>query len=103
MHPERGERWIMGIGSLSLDAQGHPMQLSGINLDITERKRAEQEREQLLEREKAAREEAEAANRMKDEFLAVVSHELRTPLNPILGWSQLLSRKNRFGDFSAAS
>jgi PAS domain S-box-containing protein len=38
----------------------------------------------------ASREEAEAANRIKDEFLAVLSHELRSPLNPILGWSRLL-------------
>ncbi|MBD2296284.1 response regulator [Anabaena sphaerica FACHB-251] len=38
----------------------------------------------------ASREEAQAANRIKDEFLAVLSHELRSPLNPILGWSQLL-------------
>ncbi|BDA75242.1 two-component hybrid sensor and regulator [Rivularia sp. IAM M-261] len=40
-----------------------------------------------------ARADAEAANRIKDEFLAVLSHELRTPLNPILGWSKLLQSK----------
>lgn len=50
----------------------------------------ERERTEHLMRAEAAREEAEAANRIKDEFLAVLSHELRTPLNPIVGWSSLL-------------
>jgi len=58
--------------------------------NITNRKRAEAEREQLLQQEQVAREAAENANRIKDEFLAVLSHELRSPLNPILGWTQLL-------------
>jgi signal transduction histidine kinase len=52
---------------------------------------AEEDRRQLLEREKQARLQAQAANRTKDEFLATLSHELRTPLNAILGWSQLLA------------
>ena len=44
----------------------------------------------LYERQQAARAEAEAANTMKDEFLATLSHELRTPLNAVLGWSRML-------------
>ena len=46
----------------------------------------------LLERERVARESAEEANRLKDQFLAIVSHELRTPLNAILGWADILRR-----------
>jgi len=62
--------------------------------DITDRKRLETERSQLLEQEQLARQQAEKANRVKDEFLANLSHELRNPLTPILAWSQMLrSRK----------
>jgi len=68
--------------------------------DITDRRRAEEERrfanaerERLLEAERAARAEAERASRVKDEFVAMVSHELRTPLNAILGWTQLMMQK----------
>ncbi|AFY42055.1 MASE1 domain-containing protein [Nostoc sp. PCC 7107] len=62
--------------------------------DITERKEAEVERANILAREQSARSEAEKANKIKDEFIAVLSHELRTPLNPILGWVTLLRRRN---------
>ena len=48
------------------------------------------ERRQALKREKEARLEAEAANRVKDEFLSTLSHELRTPLTAIMGWADLL-------------
>ncbi|MCC5635545.1 PAS domain-containing protein [Nostoc sp. CHAB 5844] len=58
--------------------------------DITQQKRLEAERTQLLAQEQSAREAAETANRAKDEFLSILSHELRNPLNAMLGWANLL-------------
>lgn len=71
------------------DAQGN-INCMSIVADISDRKQVEAELAQLLDREQAARAEAEAINRRKDEFLATLSHELRTPLNAILGWAQML-------------
>jgi signal transduction histidine kinase/ActR/RegA family two-component response regulator len=69
--------------------------------DVTERIAHEEQLMRLYGRERAARHEAEAANRTKDEFLATVSHELRTPLNTISGWLQIL-RKREFDALSLA-
>jgi PAS domain S-box-containing protein len=58
--------------------------------DVTAQIRAQAEREQLLKSEQQAREQAQEANRAKDEFLALVTHELRAPLNAVLGWANIL-------------
>src|SRR5215470_6159828 len=69
----------------------------GSCIDITDRRTAEAERDQLLIAERTARGEAERANQAKDEFLASLSHELRTPLSSILGWARML-RTGALGD-----
>jgi signal transduction histidine kinase/ActR/RegA family two-component response regulator len=82
----KGERPQIQPSSIKeVNLLGKSLEFSANLLSQRERELAEN----LLQAE-AAREEAEAANRIKDEFLAVLSHELRTPLNPILGWSKLL-------------
>ncbi|NBD10296.1 PAS domain S-box protein [Corallococcus silvisoli] len=83
-------RWAVDTGSPRFDTEGHFLGYIGSVIDITDRKQAEVEREALLARESAARQDAEEANQLKDEFLATISHELRTPLTAILGWVQLL-------------
>ena len=83
-----GETWI-----------GGRRLFTGILRDITDRKKADEEREQLLESERAARSEAERAAHLRDEFVATVSHELRSPLNAILGWTAML----RSGRLDAAT
>jgi len=87
-HPD-GEHDYMSLKFLVKDISGQRL-VAGICIDITEQKRLEAERNHLLVREQEARRQAEAANRSKDEFLAMVSHDLRTPLSAILGWAELL-------------
>ncbi|MEH1976926.1 MAG: chemotaxis protein CheB [Nostoc sp.] len=62
--------------------------------DISDRKQFELERSKLLAQEQSARQQAQIANRAKDEFLSNLSHELRNPLNTILGWTQLFRTRN---------
>ena len=84
------ERPIDDSGAPILGTDG---KLRGVVLvfrDVSDRRRVETERRNALEGERAARGEAEQANRSKDEFVAMVSHELRTPLNAIMGWAQIV-------------
>jgi PAS domain S-box-containing protein len=76
VHPTRGLRDIGGLGRAIRDATGRVIRMTGIDLDVTERVRAERA--------------LKAADRRKDEFLATLSHELRNPLAPILNAVQLL-------------
>ncbi|MGL5835574.1 MAG: hybrid sensor histidine kinase/response regulator, partial [Waterburya sp.] len=87
--PEVERHWLVSYYPLKTADE----QVLGINitvLEITDRKQAEAERERILAEAQSAREAAEAANRDKDEFVAVVAHELRSPINSVAGWMQLL-------------
>jgi hypothetical protein len=83
-------RWVLEKAVPRFTADGSFAGYVGSCIDITDRKRAEAEYERLLAEARLAREEAEAAARTKDEFLATLSHELRNPLNAIVGWAHIL-------------
>ncbi|MEW6737257.1 MAG: CHASE domain-containing protein [Acidobacteriota bacterium] len=94
---EKVQRWVRAFAYPVKDENGAVREVVFIDEDVSELKKVEEERANLLARERAARAEAEAANRLKDDFLATVSHELRTPLTAILGWARLL-RTGKFND-----
>jgi PAS domain S-box-containing protein len=84
------ELYVLAATNPIRDGQREIIGSLGMFTDITDRKRAEAEREKLLARAQRSREQAEAASRSKDEFITLISHELRAPLNAMLGWARLL-------------
>ncbi|MCE3273175.1 MAG: putative histidine kinase, atypical hybrid [Ramlibacter sp.] len=77
----------------SISSHVEPGVRIAIAIDASERFELEQRRRDVLEREQAARQDAERHSRTKDDFIAVLSHELRTPLNAIVGWVHILKRR----------
>ncbi len=87
-HPPNGKKiYYLSIKSPIQDADGNAIGLLGIAIDISERKKMEQEL-------RIAKEKAEAADHAKTQFLAVASHELRIPLTGILGLVGFLKQGN---------
>ena len=82
--------YLKNIEAMTAQAELARRHIEQLDDYIAKRKLAEEERDLLLIREREARAEAEAANRIKDEFLTTLSHELRTPLTSIVGWAGLL-------------
>ncbi len=99
--PDGAVRWIAATGRAQYSESGRPLRVLGVVRDVTERKNFEdqlrvnqQDLELALSEAERARDEAEAAGRAKDQFLAVLSHELRTPLTPVLMACAMLDAKN---------
>ena len=103
------ERWMLGKGQVFTDVDGKPVRMIGIGIDVTARKRVEQDLQRSVARleeterdvqqlfilEREARADAERSNRVKDDFLATLSHELRSPLSAALSAAGMSSRLGR--------
>jgi PAS domain S-box-containing protein len=96
LRADRTSFWAELVLTALRDQHGRPEGFAMVIHDISARKRAEAERDELLAREQLARAAAEAASRAKNEFISTLSHELRTPLTAILGWTRML--RTRHGD-----
>jgi two-component system CheB/CheR fusion protein len=92
MRKDGSRFWASDVMTPLQDDRGNLRGFVKVARDLTEQKLAEMERERLLARERQARQEAEKANRLKDDFLAMLSHELRNPLNSIVGYAGMLLR-----------
>jgi PAS domain S-box-containing protein len=89
--PDGSVHWTQGAGRVLRDGEGRAISMIGTGQDITERRRIEEQRDQLLVEERRAGEFREA-------FIDVISHELRTPITTILGLTQILARPGRADD-----
>ncbi len=85
VRPDGGVRTVAAAGYFTLGADGDPETLSGLHLDVTDQRRAQ-------EALKEAKSTAEQANRAKSDFLATMSHEIRTPMNAVIGMTHLIGR-----------
>jgi PAS domain S-box-containing protein len=90
VRPDGSVVWINDNAAIAYDDSGKPLYIQGYMADISERKAADAQREQLLELERAQNEKLRELDVMKDEFVALVSHELRTPLTAIQGYTELV-------------
>lgn len=89
--PDGSIHWTHGAGRMLRDDDGRPVWMLGTGQDITERRRVEEQRDQLLIDERRAGE-------FRESFIDVISHELRTPITTILGLTQILARPGRTDD-----